>query len=145
MAMRVVAKPDVLARFQELLGECSNGEIRIPVKISNIAEPERSWEGEFLVDSSEPNSRVPASILSSLGVEAQFDRSVELADASNPRLLIGPVRYELLGGNSWGGVIFSEEGTQPILGFTVLGSLGLLVDRQGKRILPRNALRTDLR
>ena len=41
-------------------------------------------------------------------------------------------------------VIFGEEGAEPILGLTVLQSLGFLIDPLRHRILPRSALAASL-
>ena len=87
------------------------------------------------------NSHVPASMLLSIGIEPQFARRIWLADESSIRRPVGAAKYGLLGDEYVGEVIFSEEGTQPILGLTVLESLGLVVDPQGERILPRSAIR----
>lgn len=141
MAMRVVARPDVLARFKHLLEECPMGEVRVPLKISNNSDLARTWDGEFLVDTGATNSHVPASVLLSIGIEPLFARAIWLADESSIRRLVGIARYDLLGDEYVGEVIFSEEGTEPILGLTVLESLGLVVDPKGERILPRTALR----
>ena len=141
MVMRAVARPDVLARFKRLLEECSMGEVRVPVRISNYSDPDQFWEGDFLVDTGATSSHVPASMLLSIGIEPQFARRIWLADESSIRRPVGAAKYELLGDEYVGEVILSQEGTPPILGLTVLESLGLVVDPQGERILPRSAIR----
>ena len=117
------------------------GEVRVPVRISNPHDPDRFWEGEFLVDTGATTSAVPTTILESIGIEPRSVREYWLADGSSMRRLVGRADFYLMGAEDYSAVMFAEAEVEPILGLTVLESLGLLVDPLRERLLPRDALR----
>ena len=124
-----------------VIEETPMGEVRVPVRISNPDDPDRFWEGEFLVDTGATTSAVPTTILESIGIEPRSVREYWLADGSSMRRLVGRADFYLMGAEDYSAVMFAEADVEPILGLTVLESLGLLVDPLRERLLPRDALR----
>ena len=124
-----------------VIEETPMGEVRVPVRISNPHDPDRFWEGEFLVDTGATTSAVPTTILESIGIEPRSVREYWLADGPSMRRLVGRADFYLMGAEDYSAVMFAEADVEPILGLTVLESLGLLVDPLRERLLPRDALR----
>ena len=58
------------------------GETHVPVVIRNPAEPQRTWEGLFLVDTSASDCMVPRPYLEGIGLKPKGERVYQLADGS---------------------------------------------------------------
>ena len=58
------------------------GMTRVTVTVRNPAEPEKSWEGLFLVDTGALDCLVPAKRLRAIGLQPRAKRTYELADGS---------------------------------------------------------------
>lgn len=98
------------------------------VAIRNPSEPERVWEGEFLVDTGATDTLVPKQHLESIGIVPEGQRVYGLADGNELRLDIAVARIEVMGELAGGTVIFGAENAGPLLGVTVLESAGFEVD-----------------
>ena len=134
------AEPEVQARWLRLLEEMPMGEVRVPVRLTNPYEPTRSWEGAFLVDSGATNSHVPRPVLESIGIQPTGMREVWLADNRSIRRPISFAGFTVLGQTDYATVFFVDDDVEPILGLTVLESLGLLIDPARERLLLPGAL-----
>ena len=73
------------------------GATYITVAIRNPADPERVWEGEFLIDTGATDSLVPRRHLESIGIAPKSTRTYGLADESEIRLDIAGADIEFLG------------------------------------------------
>ncbi len=104
------------------------GAIRINVAIRNIAEPDRVWEGLFLVDTGATDCLVPRQHLESIGLVPQGQRSYGLADGSEVRMDIASAQVEFMGDFVGGTIVFGEQDAEPLLGVTALESMGVEVD-----------------
>ena len=104
------------------------GVIRIDAAIRNIAEPDRVWEGTFLVDTGATDCLVPRQHLESIGLVPESQRSYSLADGSEIRMDITAARIEFMGDFVGGTIVFGEEDSEPLLGVTALESMGVEVD-----------------
>lgn len=62
------------------------GATHVTVTIRNPADPERFWEGLFLVDSGAIDSLVPRDHLESIGLQPKAQRTYELADGTEVRM-----------------------------------------------------------
>jgi predicted aspartyl protease len=84
-----------------------------------------------------------ASDLSRAGITPVGRRTYETADGSVHEYRFGLAQIELMGEVTAGRVIFGPEGVEPILGVTVLESLGLIVDpaNQSLKRLPNVPLK----
>ncbi|MCE2403883.1 MAG: clan AA aspartic protease [Dehalococcoidia bacterium] len=119
------------------------GATRVTVAIRNPAEPERVWQGLFLVDTGATDCLVPRQHLESIGLVPEGQRRYGLADGREVRLDIAVARIEFMGEFVGATVVFGEEGAEPLLGVTALESMGIEVDplNQTLKRLPAVRLR----
>ena len=110
------------------------GATQVTVTIRNPAEPDRSWEGLFLVDTGATDCLVPRPHLEAIGLEPKGHRVYELADGSEIRLDTTTADIEFMGEVTAGRIIFGEPGTEPLLGVTALESAGIEVDPVNQRL-----------
>lgn len=100
----------------------------VDVIIRNPADPAKSWQGSFLVDASTPDSMAPRPCLEAIGLQPQGRRRYQLADGGELEMDIAVARIECMGAFAGGTVVFAEANADPILGVTVLTSLGVEID-----------------
>ena len=119
------------------------GATRVTVAIRNPADPDRVWEGLFLVDTGATDCLVPRSHLESIGLVPEGQRRYGLADGSEIRLDIAGGRIEFMGETTWGTIVFGNENAEPLLGVTALESVGIEVDPHNQTLnrLPATRLR----
>jgi clan AA aspartic protease len=110
------------------------GSTHVTVAIVNPSDPERRWEGLFLVDTGATDCNVPGSRLREVGIDPGGRRAHELADGSELVLEGGVARGEFMGEVVGATVIFGEEGCEPILGVAALESAGIEVDPVNQRL-----------
>ena len=103
-----------------------------------VGDPEgkRFERLEALVDTGSTNSALPASTLRELGVTPYRTGSFELADGTVVEAEIGRTWVRVNGDQELTQVVFSAEGTEPILGAVTLEEMGLAVDPVGRRLQP---------
>ena len=106
----------------------SVGEVYITAVIRNPSDPERMWEGEFLVDTGATDTLVPRQHLESVGIVPEGQRVCGLADGEEIRLDIAVARIEFEDEIVGGTVAFGAETAEPLLGVTALESAGYQVD-----------------
>ena len=104
------------------------GITHVTVAIRNPAQPERVWEGLFLVDTGAIDCLVPRQHLESIGLAPVGERIYSLADGSDVKMDVGVAQIELMGDFTGGAVVFGNEDVEPLLGVTALESLGIEVD-----------------
>ena len=120
------------------------GATHVTVTIRNPAEPDRAWEGLFLVDTGATDSLVPRPHLEAIGLRPKGRRVYELANGDELEMEITVAEIEFMGETVGGTVLFGEAGTEPLLGVTALGSVGIEVDPTDQRLkrLPAVRLKT---
>ena len=138
--LRAVAEPEAIERLTSQIKESAMGEVRVPVRVANSDVPERFWDAEFLVDSGASMSVVPVDVLNRLEIEPRRFGRFYLADESSIVRRVGIASFTVASETEDASVMFGEEGAEPILGLTVLQSLGFLIDPLRHRLLPRSAL-----
>ncbi len=113
------------------------------VAIRNPAEPDRVWEGLFMVDTGAIHCVVPRQRLESIGLVPEGKRRYGLADGSQVRMDIAGGQIEFMGETTWGTIVFGEADAEPLLGVAALESVGIEVDprNQELRRLPAVQLR----
>jgi len=104
------------------------GATHVTVTIRNPADPEKCWNGLFLVDTGATDSLVPRDQLEAIGLEPKSQRTYELADGNELKMDITTGDIEFMGEIVGGTIIFGDPGTEPILGVTALKSVGIEVD-----------------
>ena len=117
------------------------GATHVTVTIRNPAEPSRSWDGLFLVDTGATDSLVPRSCIEAIGVEPEGQRIYETADGRGVRMDFAIARIEFMGDVTAGRIIIGNDGVEPLLGVTALESAGIEVDPVNQRLKRLPALR----
>jgi clan AA aspartic protease len=117
------------------------GTTHVTVTVRNPAEPERTWEGLFLVDTGAIDCLVPGNRLNEIGLKAKAKRTYELADGSETKMDITTAEIEFMGEIVGSTVIFGADDAEPILGVTALESVGIEVDPRSQRLKRLPAVR----
>ena len=120
------------------------GATHVTVTIRNPADPDRAWEGLFLVDTGATDSLVPRPHLEAIGLRPKGQRVYELANGDELKMEITTADIEFMGEIVGGTVLFGEADTEPLLGVTALESVGIEVDPRNQRLkrLPAVRLKT---
>lgn len=105
------------------------------------ADPDRAWEGLFLVDTGATDSLVPRPRLESIGLRRKGRRVYELADGSEITMEITTADIEFMGETVGGTILFGEADAEPLLGVTALESVGIEVDPNNQRLKRLPAVR----
>ena len=110
------------------------GMTHVTVTVRNPAQPEKIWEGLFLVDTGAVDCLVPGKYLKEIGLKRRAKRTYELADGSEVKLDIATAEIEFMGEIVGSTVIFGADDAEPILGVTALESVGIEVDPRSQRL-----------
>jgi clan AA aspartic protease len=108
---------------------------------SNPADPQRQWEGLFLVDTGAIDCMAPGKHLREIGIQPRGKRTYELADGTEIVMEIGVASVEFMGEIVGVTIIFGDDHVEPILGVTALESVGIEVDPQNQRLKRLPAVR----
>ena len=107
-----------------------------------MPNPDRVWEGLFLVDTGATDCLVPKQHLESIGlVTPKGQRVYELADGSELRMDITVARVEFMGEFVGATIMFGEADAEPLLGMTALESVGIEVDPRNQALKRLPAVR----
>ena len=117
------------------------GVVQVTATVRNLADPDRSWDGLFLVDTGSTDSVVPGEALRSIGLAPRGRRTYELADGRRETVDVTPAEIEFMGEVIGTTVCFGNDGVEPILGLTALESVGIEVDPVSQRLKRRPAVR----
>ena len=117
------------------------GATHVTVTIRNPADPEKTWEGLFLVDTGATDSLVPRPHLDAIGLEPKGRRVYELAEGTEITLDVTTADIEFMGEIVGGTIIYGEAGAEPLLGVTALESVGIEVDPLNQRLKRLPAVR----
>jgi clan AA aspartic protease len=108
------------------------GLTKVTSKISPFSNGKKFYEAVFLVDTGVTDSMVPAPEIEKVGVKKEGKMSYELANGQVKEYPYGLVRIEFMGETTVGRVIFGESECEPLLGITVLESVGIVIDSVNK-------------
>ena len=117
------------------------GATHVTVTIRNPAEPDRTWEGLFLIDTRAADSLVPRPHLEAIGLSPKGQRVYELTDGREIRTDITTADIEFMGEIVGGTILFGETNAEPLLGVTALESVGIEVDPINQRLKRLPAVR----
>ena len=114
------------------------GLVHVQVSLTVPGASAPGYEDSFLVDTGATDSMAAESDLARAGITPVGRKTYEMADGSVHDYRFGLAQIEVMGEVTAGRVIFGPEGVEPILGVTVLESIGLIVDpaSQSLRRLP---------
>ena len=74
------------------------GITQVTAAVCNPGDPERHWEGSFLVDIGAIDCLVPGNRLREIGIEPQGKRSYEFADGKEVAMDIAGAPFEFIDG-----------------------------------------------
>ena len=111
------------------------GATQVTALFRNPAEPDRTWEGLFLVDTSAIDTLVPRPHLEAIGLKSKGQRIYGLADGGEVRLDITTEDIEFIGEVVGGTIVFCEADAEPLLGVTALESVGIEVDPRDQTLI----------
>jgi len=117
------------------------GVVQVTVTIRNPADPERCWDGLFLVDTGSTDCVVPGRALRAIGMEPKGRRTYELADGREETVDIAVAEVAFMGEVVGATVGFGNDDIEPILGLTALESVGIEVDPVSQRLRRRPSVR----
>ena len=119
------------------------GATYVTVTIRNLAEPEKTWDGLFLVDTGATDCLVPRQYLESIGIKPAGRRIYSLADGNDITMDIAAAQVEFMGEFVGATIIFGDDNAEPLLGVTALESVGIDVDPHNQTLkrLPSVRLR----
>ena len=123
-------------RWEELLGATHAN-----VVIRNPAEPDRAWEGRFLVDTGATDCMVPRQHLEAIGLAPKSSREYELADGTKLAFDITVAEVEILGEIVGATILIGDTDAEPLLGVTALESVGIEVDPNSQTLKKLPAVR----
>jgi clan AA aspartic protease len=115
------------------------GTFTVPIQVGDL-NGQQFIELEALVDTGATYTVLPKELLTQLGIEQAGQRTFELGDDRIVEYPIGYARMRLNGDQTIVLVVFGAEGTDPLLGTTVLERLSLAVDPVHQRLIPVPAL-----
>jgi clan AA aspartic protease len=104
------------------------GLVYATTEITNIAGNGGSYTMPFLVDTGATDTVIPANELDKIGVDRVGKQMYELADGSVVSYDVGYALILVNGRKVAANVVFGEDGSEPLLGVTVLESAGFIVD-----------------
>jgi predicted aspartyl protease len=114
------------------------GMFQVRVKLANPADPKRSFEEDFWVDTGAIYSFVPEDRLEQIGLAPLRTRDLVLADGRRDRRLLGEALFTVheLDETLTCPVVFAPPDSLYLLGATALEIFGVDVDPAGKRLKP---------
>ena len=114
------------------------GMFQVRVKVTNPADPGRSFEEHFWVDSGALYSFVPEDRLAAIGLQPLKTREVILADGRRERRLFGEAQLTVEGLDETltCPLVFGPTGSLYLLGATALEAFGVNVDPITRRLQP---------
>ena len=121
------------------------GVVQVTATVRNPAEPSKSWDGLFLVDTGSTDCVVPADALRGIGLVPKGRRTYELADGREETVDVTSADIEFMGDFVGATVCFGTEGVEPILGLAALESVGIEVDPVERRLRRRPSVRMKRR
>ena len=113
----------------------------VVVTVRNPAEPARSWQGPFLVDSGAIDSLMPRQHLEAIGLMPKGRRVYETADGRKVEMDVTGADIEVMGEVTAGLVVVGDDEAEPLLGVTVLESVGIEIDPRNQRLKKLPAVR----
>ena len=120
------------------------GLIRVNAIVRNPANLDRAWNGQFLVDTGATDCVVPRQHLEAIGLTPMDNRVYGLADGREISMDITFGVIEFMDGRTAKDIVMvDDESAEPLLGVTVLESLGIEIDARNEQLtkLPSTRMR----
>jgi len=115
------------------------GEIRVRVRLSNLADPSRRVTAEMLVDTGASRVGLPSDLVRRLGLRKVAEAEVEYADGRKARRpVVAPLRIAIDGRVAVLDAVSGPAGTEPLLGLVALEMLDLVPDPTTRQLKPKH-------
>ncbi len=108
----------------------------LDLDVGNPDKPEISVKVEFLMDSGNITSIMPAELLEKLGIESTIEQEFMLMGGRSTKRKKGTALFKFEGKTAVADVIFGEKGDCVILGSSTLEAMGLMLHRLNREIIP---------
>ena len=121
--------------------------MRVDAIVRNPANLERAWEGTFLVDTGAIDCAVSRRHLEAIGLGPMDRRVYGLADGREIGLDVTFGVIEFMDGRTAKDIVMlDDDDAEPLLGVTVLESLGIEIDARNEQLtkLPSTRMRALL-
>ncbi len=128
--MQTQSRPPTLKDVEDV----DMGTTHVMVMVRNPANPAKTWEGLFLVDTDAVDSLIPGKFPREIGLSPKATRTYQLADGSEVKLDITTGELEFMGEIVGSTLIFGDDDAEPILGVTALESVGIEVDPRSQQL-----------
>lgn len=113
---------------------CDMGLTYVTVEVKGLSDRRGHYRANFLVDTGATDSLAPAKKLKKIGIKPAGKMAYELADGSVKEYPFGLATFSFMGEVTAGRVIFGPDNAEPILGVTVLESVGIEIDPANKTL-----------
>ena len=110
------------------------GLTHVTARVRNPADPERFWQGEFLVDTGATDCLIPKQYLEEIGLAEKGQRRYGLADGSELKMSVTTGDIEFMGEVVGATIVMGDEDSEPLLGVTALESVGIEVDPRNQEL-----------
>ena len=128
--MQTQSRPPTLKDVEDV----DMGTTHVMVMVRNPANPAKTWEGLFLVNTDAVDSLIPGKFPREIGLSPKATRTYQLADGSEVKLDITTGELEFMGEIVGSTLIFGDDDAEPILGVTALESVGIEVDPRSQQL-----------
>ena len=107
------------------------------VRFTNFVNKEKVVEADALIDTGATICALPKDMVEKLGLQRLRKAKVRYADNRvTEKDVYGVVTIRILNREGEFNVVCEEEGTQPLIGLTVLEQLDLMIDPSRKCVMP---------
>lgn len=110
------------------------GATYVTAVVRNPAQPNRTWQGLFLVDTGATDCLIPRSCLEAIGLKPKSRRVYGLADGREVKMDITTADIEFMGEIVGATIVMGDSNAEPLLGVTALESVGIEIDPHNQQL-----------
>lgn len=110
------------------------GATYVTAVVRNPAQPHRTWQGLFLVDTGATDCLIPRSCLEAIGLKPRSQRVYGLADGREVKMDITVAEIEFMGEIVGATIVMGDANAEPLLGVTALESVGIEIDPHNQQL-----------
>lgn len=104
------------------------------IKVSSIDKPEKTFEGEFLVDSGAGYTVVPEQVWKKLNIKPEKEQKFTLADGKIVKRKLGNAYVQYKNNRVPGQIVLGKKHDSLLLGVITLEQMGLSLDPFQRKI-----------
>ena len=110
------------------------GATYVTAVVRNPAQPNRTWQGLFLVDTGATDCLIPRACLEAIGLKPKSRRVYGLADGSEIKMDITTADIEFMGEIVGTTIVMGDANAEPLLGVTALEPVGIEIDPHNQQL-----------